>query len=189
MTRLNALVERARPWWDNQPALLKQVLTDLSNAHFDLAWTATPGGMLEGRLPPWPFERPVPELLDELVPQGLLVEVHLGQSFPMLCPKVFPQDPMPPFERWTQHRWHVNGDGSVCQLQSADAWDPSTSVVDVLRKAAGWRIEYALVEADVVQAMSLSGIVSDDWHDGRVTEAARAIVAARAIPDDKQRSA
>lgn len=188
MTRLNALVERARPWWDDQPALLKQVLADLSDANLDLTWTATLGGVLEGRLPPWPFERPTPELLSDVAPQGLLVEVHLGQSFPMLCPKVFPQDPMPPFERWTQHRWHVNGDGSLCQLQSADAWDPSTSVVDVLRKAAGWRIEYALVEADIVQAMSLSGIVSDDSYDGRVNEAARAL-AAQTTPDDQQLTA
>ncbi len=188
MTRLNALADRARPWWDDQPPALEQVLADLSDAGFDMTWSATPGGMLEGRLPPWPFERPAPELLSDLVPQGLLVEVHLGQSFPMLCPKVFSQDPRPPFERWTQHRWHVNGDGSLCQLQSADAWDPSTSVVDVLRKAAGWRIEYALVEAGVVEAMSLSGIVSDDKHDGRVTEAARAVVAAQVSPDDEQLS-
>lgn len=188
MTRLDALADRARPWWDDQPAALARVLADLRDANFDLTWSTSLGGVLEGRLPPWPFGRSAPELLSALVPQGLLVEVHLGQSFPMLCPKVFPQDPLPPFDRWTQHRWHVNGDGSLCQLQSADAWDPSTSVVDVLRKAAGWRVEYALVEADAVAAMSLSGIVSDDSLDGLVVEAARA-VAAKVTPNDEQLSA
>lgn len=188
MTRLNALTERARPWWQDQPALLRQVLADLSDADFKLTWTPTPGGLLEGRLPVWPFARPAPERLAHLVPQGLLVEVQLGQAFPMLCPKVVPLDPRPSYDRWTQHRWHVNGDGSLCQLQSADTWDPSTTVVEVLLKAAGWRIEYALVEAGVVEAMSLNGIVSDDGYDGRVPEAVRAIPA-QATPNVEQRSA
>jgi hypothetical protein len=185
MTRLDTLIGRARPWWKDQPVALERVLADVQEATFDLAWYPAGGGVLSGHLPRWPFDRPPPELLTTLVLEGLLVEVHLGQSFPMLCPKVFPLDPLPPIDRWTQHCWHVNGDGSLCQLQSADAWDPSTSVVDVLRKAAGWRVEYALVQAGAAPAMSLSGMVSDDSLDALVTEAARIAADAVATHDEQ----
>lgn len=173
MTRFDILSDRARSWWQDEPARLQRDLDDLAAAGFDLAWTGLSSGRLDGRLPAWPLSRPAPDGLDELLPTGgLLVHVEFGHGYPMVCPRVYPEDPKPPVERCTQHRWHVNGDGSLCLLQSADAWYPTTPLSDVLRKAAAWRVEYALVEAEVVPEMSLSGIVSNADRDHLVSEAA-----------------
>jgi hypothetical protein len=173
MTRLDILNGRARSWWQDEPGRLERDLDDLVAAGFDLTWTPVSSGSLDGRLPAWPLDRPAPEGLDELLPAGgLLVHVEFGHGYPMVCPRAYPEDPKPPLERCTQHRWHVNGDGSLCLLQSADAWDPTTRLSDVLRKAAAWRVEYALVEAGVVPEMSLSGIVSNPDRDQLVRDAA-----------------
>ena len=42
----------------------------------------------------------------------------------MVAPDLYPLDPDVPIERRTQHRWHVNGDGSLCLMQAADDWQP-----------------------------------------------------------------
>jgi ubiquitin-protein ligase len=190
MTRFDSLNVRSRSWWQDEAARLDRDLDDLKAAGFDLAWTAVSSGRLDGRLPTWPLDRPAPDGLDELLPDGgLLVHLEFGHAYPMVCPRVFPEDPKPTLERWTQHRWHVNGDGSLCLLQSADAWDPNTALSDVLRKAAAWRVEYALVEAGVVPAMSVSGIVSDAERDHLVQVAAqtlRPIDATAPKPDVEQ---
>jgi ubiquitin-protein ligase len=173
MTRLDILNGRARSWWQDEPGRLERDLDDLAAAGFDLTWSPVGSGRLDGRLTAWPLDRAVPDGLDELLPTGgLLVQVEFGHGYPMVCPRVYAEDPKPPLERCTQHRWHVNGDGSLCLLQSADAWDPATRLSDVLRKAAAWRVEYALVETGVVEAMSLSGIVSNPERDHLVRDAA-----------------
>jgi hypothetical protein len=173
MTRLDFLNGRARSWWQDEPGRLERDLDDLAAAGFDLTWSPVGSGRLDGRLTAWPLDRAAPDGLDELLPTGgLLVQVEFGHGYPMVCPRVYPEDPKPPLERCTQHRWHVNGDGSLCLLQSADAWDPATRLSDVLRKAAAWRVEYALVETGVVEAMSLSGIVSNPERDHLVRDAA-----------------
>jgi hypothetical protein len=43
--------------------------------------------------------------------------------------------------------------------------------VDLLLKAAGWRVEYSLMEAGVIEAMTLRGIVDDDQLDHLVAVA------------------
>lgn len=173
MTRIDDLKKRARTWWEVQPALLTHVLGDLKDAGFDLTWGPTGSGVLTGRLPRWPLGRPAPEGLDDLLGgDGLAVEVVLGHAFPMVLPAVRPVEPEVPWDRWTQHRWHVNGNGTLCLLQSAQAWDPQTPLSDVLRKSAAWYVEYRLIESGVIDAMSTNGIVSDDSYDHLVAEAA-----------------
>ncbi|BDD77206.1 hypothetical protein B0E38_07230 [Streptomyces sp. 111WW2] len=72
--------------------------------------------------------------------------------------------PLPePFER-TQHRWQVNGDAGLCLLRDA-IWTSPESGADLLLKAAGWRIEYALMKHQTIDQMTGSGIVSDHRLD------------------------
>jgi hypothetical protein len=76
------------------------------------------------------------------------------------------------------------GDGSLCLLQDDAAWTGRDSVVDLLLKAAGWRVEYALMRAGVIEAMTLRGIVDDDQLDHLVTPAAELRTAAAGGPTD-----
>lgn len=183
MKRFDDLDARARSWWQDEPERLQRDLDDVADAGFQLTWTPIGSGILKGRLPAWPLERPAPNGLEELLPHGLLLQLEFGHAYPMVFPRLCPLDPKPPIERWTQHRWHVNGDGSLCLLQSAAAWDPTTRLSDVLRKAAAWRVEYALVESEVVPAMSLSGIVTNDDRDDFVRAATEKLRALRDSPE------
>lgn len=131
-------------------------------------------GGWSGRLPRWPFERPEPDLLAQLIgPEGLPFELSYSAAHPMVPPTIYPLDPDPTFEERTQTAWHVAPGGSLCLLRSDGDWKPETSVVELLLKAAGWRFEYALMKAGVISAMSVSGIVSDSASDHLVAEAAR----------------
>lgn len=190
MTRLNDLAERAWPWWEQDPARLRRDLDDLQAAGFDLIWTPIGSGLLTGRLPLWPLDRPAPPGLEELLDgRGLALEVVLGHAYPMVCPAITPIDPAPPYDRWTMHKWHVMGDGSLCLLQSAQAWDPLTPLSDVMRKSAAWRVEYVLLEAGVIDAMSSNGIVTDDSYDHLVRTAADLTPPTNATADDHARNA
>ncbi len=102
------------------------------------------------------------------------VVVEYGHAYPMVPPAVFPLDPQSePLER-TQNRFHVLGDGSLCLLQDDAAWTGRSSITDLLLKAAGWRVEYALIKTGVIEAMSLCGIVDDDQFDHLIVQAASA---------------
>lgn len=186
MTRLDYLAARARPWWEQDPARLRRDLDDLRAAGFDLTWTPDGSGLLTGRLPLWPLDRPAPAGLEKLLDgRGLAVGVAFGHAYPMVCPAVTPLDPAPSYDRWTMHKWHVMGDGSLCLLQSAQAWDPLTPLSDVLRKSAAWRVEYVLLEAGVIDTMSSSGIVTDDSYDHLVRIAADLKTQTDAAIDDE----
>ncbi|WP_067514228.1 hypothetical protein [Nocardia puris] len=45
-------------------------------------------------------------------------------------------------------------------------------MTELLAKAAGWRIEYAMMKAGVIEQMSVNGIVSDSLQDHLVAHAA-----------------
>lgn len=126
-----------------------------------------------GRIPVWPFDRPEPAGLADLVPQGALVRVTYPAAYPMVPPRVYALDPEPTIEQRTQHIWHVAPGGSLCLLQTEADWTPQATPVDLLLKAAGWRIEYALMVAGAVGAMSVNGIVSDGCRDTLISETAR----------------
>lgn len=138
-----------------------------------LHWADGDAGYWEGTLPLWPFDRDTPEGLD-LLTGGVSLEttVMYSEAYPMVAPTIIPLTPLPEVAEWTMHRWHVNGDGSLCLLQSHSAWDPRASITELLLKAAGWRIEYALMKAGVIETMTLNGIVSDSGLDELITEAA-----------------
>lgn len=130
----------------------------------DLAWSDAGAGQWSGVLPVWPFERANPggALMAET---GLDFTLDYPEAYPMVPPQVWPKNPEPALGERTMHKWHTNGDGSLCLLQNASLWSGRETVVGLLMKAAGWRVEYALVKADLASEMSSNGIVSDASRD------------------------
>lgn len=129
-------------------------------------------GAWEGRLPVWPFDRIEPAGLTQLIAEGVLVQVVYPAAYPMVPPRVYALDPEPAIEERTQQRWHVAPGGSLCLLQTEGDWSPQTTPVDLLLKAAGWRIEYALMKTGLIEAMTVNGIVNDDSRDALIARAA-----------------
>lgn len=160
-------------WHDAEPARLQRDLLEVSQQAPDLIFTAGPGvgtdgvhhGVWSGHLPLWPFDRPEPAGLRDLVDEGLTCEVYCSAAHPMLPPRIYPISPEPEVIERSQHTWHVAPDGSLCLMQTLGDWDPATSIAELLEKACSWRIEYALMKAGAIEAMTLSGIVSDDSLD------------------------
>jgi hypothetical protein len=155
------------PWWKAEPRRLSLELELISGAFPDLVWAADGAGTLQGRLPLWPFDRPEPEGLRAFIGgEGLRVTAIFSQAYPMVPARVFPVEPEPDLEQRTQHKWHVNGDGSLCLLRAVSVWTPREGRVhDLLLKAAGWRVEYALLTAGRMGKMTETGIVTDDSLD------------------------
>lgn len=153
-------------WWDAEPERFARDQQEVADRFPDLIWQPEGAGGWVGRLPMWPLERPEPAGLSRLLGGiGLQVVIAYRQAYPMVPPRIYPSDPQPEPLECTQHRWHVNGDGSLCQFQTDTAWDPRDSVCDLIVKAAAWRVEYALMKAGAQQQMTLHGIVSDPSFD------------------------
>lgn len=160
-------------WWQCEPRRLARDRAEVGDRFPDLLWHGQGAGVWVGRLPRWPFVRPEPlSLVDLIGPSGLQVEVQHGHAYPMVAPSIFPVDPEPDYFQRTDQKWHVMGDGSLCLLQEHAAWTGRDSIVELLLKAAGWRVEYALMQAGVIEAMTLHGIVEDDQFDHLVAMAA-----------------
>lgn len=171
-------------WWQDDRRRLDRDADEIDAMFPELTWKPVAAGQWTGRLPRWPFSRSEPVLLSSLIGLGgLTVEVAYTQAYPMVPPRIYPLDPQPEIGEWTVHAWHVNGDGSLCLLRDEAMWDPAGSVTDLLLKAAGWRIEYALMKRRVVSMMSDNGIVSDPSLDGLVAIA----VSAADAPSDEGR--
>jgi hypothetical protein len=152
-------------WWECEPGRLQRDQQEISARFPDLTFSNDGAGRWQGTLPCWPFDRSEPcHLADWIGKSGLQLRLEYGQAYPMVAPQIFPVDPSPEPWEWTQHRWHVNGDASLCLLRD-DVWTGRESVVDLLLKAAGWRIEYALMKHQIIQQMTGSGIVTDDQLD------------------------
>lgn len=160
------------PWWEAEPSRLTRDRDEVSSAFPDLAFVDEGQASWQGRLPVWPFDRAEPVGLDRLTGgQGLEFELAYGAAYPLVYPWIVPLDPEPLPLELTQTRWHVMGNGALCLFQTQQDWDPTSSVVDLLRQAAGWRIEYALLKTGAMQDMTMSGIVRDDSVDHLVTVA------------------
>ncbi|TRY19405.1 hypothetical protein FOJ82_00355 [Tessaracoccus rhinocerotis] len=129
-------------------------------------------GGWSGELPRWPFQRPEPVGFDELIgDHGLLFVLEYSAAHPMLPPTIYPVRPEPEVEEQTQATWHVAPGGSLCLLQSDGAWRPEASITELLLKASGWRVEYALMKAGVIDRMTVNGIVSDSTSDHLIAKA------------------
>ncbi len=86
----------------------------------------------------------------------------------MVPPDLFPLDPEPGIETRTDHRWHVNGDGSLCMMQNAADWHPSETAADLVAKSAGWFAEYLLMKDRRITAMTERGLAEDRSLDGLI---------------------
>ncbi len=159
-------------WWDAEPARWARDRDGIAARFPEFTWTPSGAGGWVGRLPMWPLERPEPSGLSRLLGGvGLEVVIAYRQAYPMVPPRIYPVDPQPAAVECTQHRWHVNGDGSLCQFQTDTAWDPRDSICDLILKAAAWRVEYALLKTGVLEHVTTHGIVSDPALDNLVTTA------------------
>ncbi|MEU4740675.1 hypothetical protein AB0G02_09420 [Actinosynnema sp. NPDC023658] len=159
-------------WWECEPRRLARDQREVAELFPELTWCGEGAGRWEGRLPRWPFHRPEPTGLAELVGQdGMPIRVQYGHAYPMVPPAIFPLDPEPELIEYRQTRFHVMGDGSLCLLQDYSTWTGRQSVTELLLKAAGWRVEYALLKSGVVESMTINGIVNDASRDHLVGQA------------------
>lgn len=162
-------VSNSEQWWRYDEARLETDTAEIT-AHFPDLEPFSEGGAgagWSGRLPLWPFERPAPLCFPNQA-KGLGLLLAFLPAYPMAMPRILPLDPEPEFIERTQHRWHVNGDGSLCLLQAQRAWTGWETVTDLLLKAAGWRLEYELVRNGVYSEMSMSGIATDSSRDDAI---------------------
>lgn len=133
----------------------------------DLAWpNGRRGPGWEGLAPAWGGERPEPAGVSNLLDgRRLRLRVICPEAFPVVAPDLYPIDPEVPIMRRSQHTWHLNFDGSLCLMQGADDWQPDDTAADLVRKAAGWFVEYLLVDAGDLDAMTTRGIYISDEID------------------------
>jgi hypothetical protein len=104
----------------------------------------------------------------------MTIRVQYLPAYPMVPPVLYPLDPQVDFGVWTLHDWHVNGDGSLCLLQRASDWTGRSPAADLVVKAAGWFLEYLLLERKVRSSMTECGIVHDDSLDELFTTTVQA---------------
>jgi hypothetical protein len=153
-------------WWQCEPRRLARDQAEVRDRFPGLEWRPDGAGGWFGRLPRWPFARPEPPGLVETVgEEGLQIGLVYGHAYPMVPPAIFPLDPEPPLSARTDQRWHVMGDGSQCLFQDDATWTGRESVVDLLLKAAGWRVEFELMRRGAIDAMTINGIVEDPQFD------------------------
>lgn len=142
----------------------------------DLIWSGQGAGSWTGLVPVWPFDRAAPTGLETfMADRRLRVQLTYGHAFPMIPPAVWPLDPEPSIEQRTQHAWHVNGDGSLCLLETMAAWTGRDPAAELIVKAAGWFIEYLLMSVGLVMRMTSTGLSSDVSTDEVITRASIAI--------------
>ena len=166
-------------WQDAEPARLERDRREVAMFAPNLDYHGfDPSGIGEnihggwfGELPLWPFERSAPEGLEELIGStGLVVAVVYSAAHPMIAPTIFPVSVEPTLQEESRSVWHVAPGGSLCLLQSEGGWNPEASITELLAKAAGWRIEYALMKRGAIQEMSVRGIVTDSSFDHLITK-------------------
>jgi hypothetical protein len=119
-----------------------------------------------GTVPLWAAERPQPPGLAELLAgDRLQLAIAYPEGFPMIPPVLIPlnddERPLVPIQYRTMQEWHVMGDGSLCQLQSAAAWQPTDTAADLLVEASGWYAEYRLMCEQKIERMTEKGIGID----------------------------
>jgi hypothetical protein len=123
-------------------------------------------GGWRGQVPLWPFGRPRPARLAEVVPPNQrVVEIRCAEAHPMLAPTVWPKGVSLPKAALGWHDWHLTLAGGLCLLQNATAWDPQEFVAELVPKISGWLIEYALVQRGLIPAMTEQGIQANDSLD------------------------
>lgn len=156
---------------DAEPERLAYERREMAHIAPEMRWVELDGaGGWDGYAPSWPFEREAPAALDAFLDgQRLKLRVAYSQAYPAVPPAIIPLDPLPPLERRLLHEWHLNGDGSICVLQSVDHWSGREAAAQLVVKAAGWFIEYLLGDREIQEQMSENGIAADPSLDYLLT--------------------
>lgn len=159
-------------WIDCEPAALERehqaMATHATGMEWrtDLHYHQRPVVGWVGEAPVWGADRPMPAGVPALLDGSRLqLQVLYPEAFPMVAPALLPIEPSVPIARRTLHTWHVNGDGTLCLMQRADDWQPLDTAADLVCKAAGWYIEYRLIELGHREKMTESGIFLDAGLD------------------------
>jgi hypothetical protein len=160
-------------WVESEPGIVEREKAAMAQRAPEMVWRDNLVWMQRrlaygwaGPAPSWAADRPKPLGVD-----GLLAGRHLElvviypEAFPSVPASLFPTDPDVPLDRRTLSRWHVNGDGSLCLMQAASDWQPTDTAAALVRKAAGWFIEYLLVDAGEIEQMTERGIFEDPSLD------------------------
>lgn len=164
------LGKRAQTWWQQERGLLLRETAAMASLAPDLRWQPPGAGAWEGPAPLWPFDRPAPQGLNELTGgRQLRVRVAYGHAFPMAPPSVWSLDPEPELAHRLDHAWHVNGDGSLCLLASAAAWNGREPAAELVAKAAGWFIEFLLISKGLIETMTSTGVGVDVSLDALIS--------------------
>lgn len=159
-------------WFEAEPEVLEREMAAMAAVAPDMNWDETrQAGVWCGYSPEWPARRPRPDGLGALLNgKRLRLEVAYRQSHPAVPPILNPLDPMPAPDQRLAHIWHVNGDGTLCLLAAPWLWRSSEVAADLVLKAAGWFIEYRLMEEGLIDAMSDDGILVDASHDAAIAQ-------------------
>lgn len=144
--------------WEWEIAAMCEVAPDLSWSDDRLSW--------QGLAPLWPFQRPQPAGLSDFL-DGLGFELAIvpREVHPAVAPRVWPIDPVPELDQCTLHRWHVNGDGTICQMQDNYTWSGAEPCAALIPKATGWFLEFVLMTAGLIETMTVNGIETSDELD------------------------
>lgn len=162
-------------WLEAETARAAREREAMAEVAPEMAWIDDdPAGGWEGLAPAWPFARPAPAELGRLL-EGRRVRLRVvyTQAFPSIEPRLVPLDPEPPIERRVLHSWHLNGDGTLCLLRTADLWTGRETAADLVVKASGWFIEYLLMERGLIERMTENGINEDTSVDGTIARLVR----------------
>ncbi len=161
-----------RSWWEDDPGRLAQEIDDIGSVAPALEWTPEGAGHFSGALPVWPFTRPEPAGLSNLVDQPLRARVAYGHGFPAVPPIRYPWEPQPDVTLRSFTQYHVLPNGGLCLLRDADQWDLFSRTSDLILKASGWMIEFALFQRGKIPNMTVNGIVTDEQLDHLITATA-----------------
>jgi hypothetical protein len=157
-------------WFEADPGRLRLELDRVSSVAPDLHWTeemeGTTGGGWRGECPVWPFKRERPPNLEAfLAGRRFQLEVRCSPAHPVAAPEFVPKDPVPDLWVRTSGEWHVLGNGSLCLMQNTLDWTGRETVDQLILKAAGWLLEFLLLRAGLIDAMTVGGIVEDGSID------------------------
>lgn len=168
MRNLDQQPQPSLSWWQDEPARLRLEREQMLQAAPDLRWLEDePSGGWEGPVPLWPFERPAPFSLSASVPP-LQVRIVCGHAFPMCEPRVVPLNTDLPTAVLGWTAWHVAPDMSLCLLQEASSWDPRDTCAQLIPKISGWYLEFLLMSAGRIEAMTVHGITANTSLDPAV---------------------
>ena len=154
-------------WLEAEPTRRDKERQAMSAVAPDLRWCEEDqAGGWEGVVPIWPFNRTIPPHLEDfLYGRRLKVRIEYLESFPMVEPKFLPLEPEPEIRHRTDARWHVLGDGALCLFQDASDWTGGETAADLIPKAAGWFLEFLLMQDGVIDQMTEEGIATDPSFD------------------------